>query len=725
MYLIGLAFIASTVVVGGLGLLPPFVVSGVGTPLRLIVQMTATFLFLLSGSMLLRQSFRRKSALLRWYSLGLLLMALSNVGAMLQIVGGSPISWTARGAQYLGGAYLFVAALVILKEARTRNVPAEEAMAGLLKNAEANLKEKEAALQQSEERYRDLVESANSIIMRADGNLNITYMNEFGLKFFGYTAEEVLGKNAIGTTIPQRDTQGNDLAEMAMEILRQPEGFTANVHQNMRKNGELVWVSWTNKVKRNPDGTAEILAIGNDISALKKTEEALRESEARLRLAQDAARIVAWEYDPVTMKINFSENAEDVLEIPRRFENSNQGYIAIHPDDVEPHRALVTMAIETGGRYISTYRHAHGEQPIWLEEIGQAITDESGRTIRLVGVTHNITERKKAEAEIAYRATFPELNPNPIVELDTAGNVVYMNPAARTLFPNLTKLRVAHPFLVGWHALLSEIGIDETRIRDINVGGSWYEQAIAHVPSSKNLRIYARDITVRKKADELKDEFIGMVSHELKTPLTVIMGALATANDPRIETEQAKELLGDAVIHAGIMANMVDNLLELSRQQSDRLVLNTKPVDVNEVVQTVLENLRTKSESHHLVCDIQPKLVPAQADPLRFERIIYNLVDNAIKYSPDGGEVKVVTQQNGEFLTIGVIDQGPGISANDQARLFQSFERLGASVKGAIQGTGLGLRVCRILVEAHGGRIWVESEKGKGSAFFFTLPMSR
>ncbi len=216
-----------------------------------------------------------------------------------------------------------------------------------------------------------------------------------------------------------------------------------------------------------------------------------------------------------------------------------------------------------------------------------------------------------------------------------------------------------------------------------------------------------------------------MVSPEIKTPLTVIFGALATATDPRVDQEQVRELLGDAVIHAGIMANMVDNLLELSRQQSDRLILDTKAVNVGEIVQNVLKNLRAKSDIHKLVSDVPLTLAPAQADPLRVERILYNLADNAIKYSPNGGEGRVVAQQNGEFLIIGVSDQGPGISSNDQARLFQSFERLGATVKGAIQGTGLGLRVCRILVEAHGGRIWVESEKGKGSTFFFTLPAAK
>jgi PAS domain S-box-containing protein len=281
-----------------------------------------------------------------------------------------------------------------------------------------------------------------------------------------------------------------------------------------------------------------------------------------------------------------------------------------------------------------------------------------------------------------------------------------------------------------WLGKMQETGVVrdiETRLKRKDGSPIWVSITASpmHYRGTQAVMGTIQDITVRKKADELKDEFIGMVSHELKTPLTVIMGALTTATDPRLDPEQTRELLGYAAGYAGIMANMVDNLLELSRQQSDRLVLNTKAVNVGEIVQNVLKNLRNKSEKHNLVNEVPLSLASARADPLRVERILYNLVDNAVKYSPDGGEVIVVARQNGEFLTIGVRDQGPGISSSDQARLFQSFERLGATAQGAIQGTGLGLRVCRILVEAHGGTIWVESEKGKGSTFLFTLPIAK
>jgi two-component system, OmpR family, phosphate regulon sensor histidine kinase PhoR len=231
------------------------------------------------------------------------------------------------------------------------------------------------------------------------------------------------------------------------------------------------------------------------------------------------------------------------------------------------------------------------------------------------------------------------------------------------------------------------------------------------------------DITERKKVDQLKDEFIGMVSHELKTPLTVILGALATASDERVSPDQGRELLGDALLHTKILTNLVDNLLELSRQQSDRLIIQTQPLDIGEITRQVIRKHQGKSAKHTLEDDIPTTLPLVLADSIRVEEILNNLIDNAIKYSPEGGVVKVSIRQQGDSITVKISDPGPGISQDNQTRLFQSFERLETRVPGSIQGIGLGLRVCRILVEAQNGKIWVESEIDKGSAFLFTLPV--
>ncbi len=228
------------------------------------------------------------------------------------------------------------------------------------------------------------------------------------------------------------------------------------------------------------------------------------------------------------------------------------------------------------------------------------------------------------------------------------------------------------------------------------------------------------DITERKQAERMKDEFLGMVSHELKNPLTVIVGALSTVADGGISEADERQLLQDASAEADGLSVMIDNLLELSRQQASRLVLRSEPVDLAESMRSVVRRLEHKSAVHRILTEVSGELPPVPADRIRLERVLYNLIDNAIKYSPRGGDVQVTAERRDEELVVSVADHGIGMSREDQARLFQSFERLAAV---NVEGTGLGLKVCKILVEAHGGRIWVESEPGKGSTFSFALPL--
>jgi PAS domain S-box-containing protein len=242
--------------------------------------------------------------------------------------------------------------------------------------------------------------------------------------------------------------------------------------------------------------------------------------------------------------------------------------------------------------------------------------------------------------------------------------------------------------------------------------------------SVKSFISSTRNITDLKRVEKLKDEFIGMVSHELKTPLTVIIGSLAVAKTKGLPVEQANELITDAAIYADDLVVIVDNLLELSRFQSQRLTIQTEPTDLGAIARTVVQKLKNKSSKHHLVVDISTNTARINIDKIRIERVLYNLVENAIKYSPSGGQIRVFNHWQAGKMIVGVSDQGFGIAENDIAKLFHSFERIEAYEKHIIPGLGLGLRVCRILVEAHGGKIWVESVAGKGSTFYFSVPLS-
>lgn len=252
----------------------------------------------------------------------------------------------------------------------------------------------------------------------------------------------------------------------------------------------------------------------------------------------------------------------------------------------------------------------------------------------------------------------------------------------------------------------------------------WYN-VFAYRTSPDSFAYFTLDITERKKAEKLKDDFIGMVSHEIRTPLTVINGALHILERPGLSPADYHELVQDAIASANTMSGIIDNLLELSRSQANRLELHLENADVVNIASGVIKKLRDLSEIHRLKLDAQENLPVIQADPIRLERILYNLVENAIKYSPAGGEVLISIKNEEKEMVFCVKDQGPGISLEDQKRLFHSFEQLDMPNRRSIQGVGLGLKVCRTLVEAHGGRIWVDSEPGKGATFCFTLPVKK
>lgn len=235
----------------------------------------------------------------------------------------------------------------------------------------------------------------------------------------------------------------------------------------------------------------------------------------------------------------------------------------------------------------------------------------------------------------------------------------------------------------------------------------------------------ARDITERKEVEQLKDQFLGMVSHEMRNPLSVILTGLHALRDfkDNLSEDDRSMILGAAYREAESLSDIVTNMLELARVQAGRLALSGDPIDIPSLLGSMVGKARHQHPKHQFVVR-SVELPRMQADRTRVERVLCNLLDNAAKYSPEGSTVRVVAELREDTLVVHVRDQGKGMSSEEQARLFTPFERLGQGKPGGVAGTGLGLVVCKKLVEAHGGRIWVESEKGKGSTFSFTLPLA-
>ncbi|MFL5807052.1 MAG: ATP-binding protein [Roseiflexaceae bacterium] len=242
------------------------------------------------------------------------------------------------------------------------------------------------------------------------------------------------------------------------------------------------------------------------------------------------------------------------------------------------------------------------------------------------------------------------------------------------------------------------------------------------------------DVTRERQADRLKTEFISVVSHELRTPLTSILGYTELLLAREFAPNEQREFVKTVYSEANHLSQIIEDLLGMSRLEAGTVKLNQWVVSLRQLIGELTAQLNIHlSSRHRLVIDIPQQLPPAYVDRDKVKQIMFNLLTNAAKYSPRGGEIALAVEETaslprdhppGRFVLLSVRDQGIGIDPEDLPRIWERFYRVDNSNTRRIGGTGLGLSITKALVELHGGRIWVESELGKGTAFFFTLPIA-
>ena len=226
-----------------------------------------------------------------------------------------------------------------------------------------------------------------------------------------------------------------------------------------------------------------------------------------------------------------------------------------------------------------------------------------------------------------------------------------------------------------------------------------------------------------ERLNQLKSEFITLVSHEFRTGLVGIQGFSEMIRDSDLTVEDVKAFAADINKDAQRLNRMINDMLDLDRIEAGRLTLRMESVDINTVLQEAVERARASSEHHTINVDLDSTGPAAHCDADRVAQIIANLLTNAVKYSPDGGQILVSNRVRDGFVEIGIRDHGVGIAPEFAKRLFSRYERY-EKTSGKIIGTGLGLAIARQIVEMHGGRIWVDTAVGAGSEFRFTIPVA-
>jgi two-component system sensor histidine kinase KdpD len=239
------------------------------------------------------------------------------------------------------------------------------------------------------------------------------------------------------------------------------------------------------------------------------------------------------------------------------------------------------------------------------------------------------------------------------------------------------------------------------------------------------LEVEAREADALRQVDQLKDEFIGGISHELRRPLAAIKGYTASLllPDSHWEPDVQREFLEVIDEESDHLALLIDNLLDLARLGSGSLALTLEPLDLPALSEQIVQRVRAHSPlpPHEYRLSFPEDFPYVEGDHARMSQLLMNLLENAAKYSPRGAPVRVEVAGQRDDVLISVIDAGVGIDAEELPWLFERFYR-SPRVRDHVPGTGLGLTLCKEVVEAHGGRIWAENNPGGGSAFRFTLP---
>ncbi|MGM0419773.1 MAG: ATP-binding protein [Bacillota bacterium] len=377
------------------------------------------------------------------------------------------------------------------------------------------------------------------------------------------------------------------------------------------------------------------------------------------------------------------------------------------------------------------------------DEIGE-LTIEFNKMIDKLQEYENMNVRKLLAEKEKSEAIVNHIS-SPLLVTNADNDLILFNEESRKLF-DLNDEDLESHFLeaINNQKLFRAISFDKPDQEDSEVENGanilevtkedstkYYRIVNKHVQSQKQDLQFSvtllEDITRLKEIDQLKSDFISTVSHEFRTPLTSITMALSmlAAEDVGEVNPDQKELLENSLDDCERLTNLVEDLLDLSKMESGRIELDIRDINLKNMTSKTMDHFQNQAEnkSVKLYIDEMPDDLKVHADPNKVSWVISNLVSNALRYTHEGDEIKVSAAKRGHMAYLEVLDTGSGINQKELDKIFDKFYRSEEEVAGT--GSGLGLAIAKEIINAHGGRIWAESEKGEWTKFTFSLPTSR